>query len=47
VAQAMPGADTDDIVGRITSTSQSDQISGVCAYGTIDGSAAVRQALAG
>lgn len=47
VAQAMPGADTDDVLSRITSTSRADQNSGVCAYGTIDGSAAVRQALAG
>lgn len=47
VAQAMPGAATDDIVDRITSTSRADQISGVCAYGTIDASAAVRRAITG
>ena len=45
VAQAMPGADSDDVLDRITSTSRSDRIGGVCAYGAIDASAAVRRAL--
>jgi thermitase len=48
VVQAMgTGADTDDVVDRLTATAVSDGLSGLSAYGRIDVRAAVTRALAG